>query len=176
MRTANIHFITGGQRSGKSEYAEQLALKASKYPTYLATSKIWDDDYKKRIEIHQNRRNANWTTQEEEIHISKVLSVSKVVLLDCITLWLTNIYDQENYNKEKTLAFAKQEWITLCEQDLQLFVVSNEIGMGVVPMDRGARAFADIQGEMNQFIAQMADEVTFIVSGLPLEIKRKPNL
>ncbi len=172
MKKSRIHFITGGQRSGKSVYAEELTLKASQCPTYLATSRIWDEELRKRIDIHKGRRDSNWTTWEEEIEISKISSESGVVLLDCITLWLTNVFEQEEYDKVKTIAFAKKEWEKLCEQKIQLFVVSNEIGMGLVPMEKSTRSFIDVQGLMNQFIAQMADEVTFIVSGLPIEVKR----
>lgn len=172
MKKSTIHFITGGQRSGKSIYAEKQTLQASNCPTYLATSKIWDKELKTRIDIHKARRDDQWTTYEEEIEISKIISVSGVVLLDCITLWLTNIFDREEYDKEKTIAFAKKEWLKLCKKNLKLIVVSNEIGMGLVPIEQSSRTFIDIQGTMNQFIAEMADEVTFIVSGLPLEVKR----
>lgn len=173
MKPSTIHLITGGQRSGKSLYAERIALEISKYPTYLATSRIWDEGLKKRIEVHKARRSFHWTTWEEEINISHVVSESGVVLLECISSWLTNIYYEQGYNKEKTIAFAKFEWNRLLDRGYTLIVVSNEIGMGQVPLDKQAREFIDVQGELNQYIAKDADLVTLIVSGLPLTIKRE---
>lgn len=171
MSNANVHFITGGQRSGKSEYAEQLALSLSDSPNYLATSKVWDDDYQKRINIHQNRRDNRWQTIEELIDIAKVSFSNYVVLLDCITLWLTNIYDAQNYDVDKTIAYAKKQWDELCQKNITLIVVSNEVGLGVIPMESASRKFVDIQGKINQYIAQKATKATFIVAGLPLKLK-----
>ena len=176
MKKAKIHFITGGQRSGKSVYAEKHILKASKNPIYLATSRIWDEGLKKRIDIHKQRRGQNWTTVEELIYISKIPLNARVVLLDCITQWLVNIYDLQKKDKEKTIAYAKKEWEKLCKKNILLFVVSNEIGMGLVPTEPYSRAFIDVQGAINQYIAQMADRVTFMVSGLPIEIKKNTEL
>ena len=173
MTKAKIHFITGGQRSGKSEYAEKLALGLLDSPIYLATSKVWDEEYKKRIDVHQKRRTNNWITVEEEINIDKYNFKNKVVLLDCITLWITNVFEQEKYDVDNTIAFVKQKWNKLCEQEITLIVVSNEIGMGLIPIQKGSRSFIDIQGKINQYIAKQARNVTFMISGIPLEIKGK---
>lgn len=171
MKKAKIHFISGGQRSGKSEYAESIALSLSKTPNYLATSKVWDTAYEERIAVHKSRRNNAWTTIEELIAIGNVNFTDHVVLLDCITLWITNIFDAQEYNVEKTLAFAKKEWDKLCEKEITLVVVTNEIGMGVIPMEAATRNFVDVQGKINQYIAKQADKATFMVSGLPLIVK-----
>lgn len=171
MSKAKVHFISGGQRSGKSEYAEQLALRLSNTPNYLATSKIWDQEYQQRVKTHQHRRDERWTTIEELTDIAKVTFTDSVVLLDCVTLWLTNIYDQQAYDVAKTIAFAEQEWDALCTQNITLIVVTNEIGLGVIPMETASRKFVDIQGKMNQYIANKAQEATFMVSGLPLKLK-----
>jgi len=171
MSRAKVHLITGGQRSGKSAYAEKLGLKLSPIPVYLATSKHWDVEHTKRIKEHENNRSKSWTTIEEEIDIQQYDFKEKVVLLDCITLWLTNIYNELEYDVDKTLVQAKNIWDQFTAQDFELIVVSNEIGLGVIPMETATRKFVDLQGLMNQYIAQKATQVTFIVSGLPLKIK-----
>ena len=171
MSQAKVHFITGGQRSGKSAYAEKESLSLSEIPIYLATSKKWDAEHNDRIKKHQNNRSNRFITIEEEVNIDDYDFENKVVLIDCITLWLTNIYTDNEYNKEQTLAHAIRIWNKLMEQDCQLIVVSNEIGMGGVSMDSSARKFADLQGLMNQHIASLANEVTLSVSGIPVKIK-----
>ena len=171
MTKASIHFITGGQRSGKSLYGEQLALEIDSTPTYLATSKHWDKEHSQRIALHQQRRNTQWHTIEEQMHISTIQPKNKVIFLDCITLWLTNIMDHYQYDPEKSFQFAQEEWTKLMETSSTIIAISNEIGMGVIPMEKVSRVFVDLQGKMNQFIAQHADQVTFMVSGLPLKVK-----
>ncbi|AZQ65472.1 bifunctional adenosylcobinamide kinase/adenosylcobinamide-phosphate guanylyltransferase [Flammeovirga pectinis] len=168
---AKIHMITGGQRSGKSVFAERLALSLSPTPYYLATSKKWDKEYAERVGLHQQRRTSNWITIEEEIDIQQHQFKNKVVLMDCVTLWLTNIFDLCNYDKEKTLSKALAIWNELILQECTLIVVTNEIGLGGISMHKGSRQFTDIHGLLNQRIAEMAKEVTFIVSGLPLKVK-----
>ena len=171
MMSSKIHFITGGQRSGKSEYAEALALKVSDSPVYLATSKVWDEDFNKRIQVHKERRTTGWVTIEETVNISTISVSSKVILLDCITLWLTNIMDEHNYDMAVSLKFAMGEWDKFMALNNEIIVVSNEIGLGVVPMEKSTRQFVDLQGKMNQYIAQKAQKVTFMVSGIPMQIK-----
>lgn len=171
MKRAKIHLITGGQRSGKSEYAERLTLSKSDSPVYLATSKVWDDEYQERIELHQSRRGGEWTTIEEELDLSTLNLEGKTVLLDCITLWLTNIFDAFEFDKEKALRFATEQWDQLLQNEVEMIVVGNEIGMGVIPMERGTRHFVDAHGMLNQYIAASADEVTLMVSGIPVKIK-----
>ena len=112
-----VHVITGGQRSGKSEYGEKTALSLDATPTYLATSKYWDDEYRKRIEIHQKRRTDNWTTIEETLYLSKVSAVNKVLFVDCITLWITNVMDHFKYDINLSYAFVVKEWNSLCEKN-----------------------------------------------------------
>ena len=171
MTNAKVYLITGGQRSGKSEYGEELALSLDETPTYLATSKYWDDEYRKRIQTHQDRRSEVWTTVEEQLTISRVNTVNNVLLLDCITLWITNVMDHYAYDIEKSYTFIQAEWEKVLVKKITLVVISNEIGLGVIPMEKGTRAFVDLQGKVNQYIAKKADEVTFMVSGLPLKVK-----
>ena len=167
-----LHFITGGQRSGKSSFAQQLALQKSAYPVYLATARIWDEDFKHRIERHRSDRGPQWTTLEEPLKISKTEISGRVVVVDCITLWLTNLFfdNQENLVDE-VLEMAKAEFEQLIKKEAILIVISNEIGLGGHAENAVARRFTDLQGWMNQFIASKADEVTLMVAGLPVKIK-----
>jgi len=171
MKQANIHLITGGQRSGKSAYAESIALEATPTPIYLATSKVWDEEYQKRITLHQEGRSAAWINIEEAIQIDVLDFPSNVVLLDCITLWLTNVFEACAYNATQAKAMALVKLERLFEKNIQLIIVSAEIGMGVIPMQGETRRFVDVHGEINQFIAQQATKVSFMVSGLPLIVK-----
>lgn len=168
---AEIIFITGGQRSGKSSFAQQMAEEKSDSPVYLATAKIWDEDFENRVKRHQSDRGEQWQTIEEQINISQHKLEGQVVLLDCITLWLTNIFYENKDDVNKSLDVAKEEWKKFTNQDFTLIVVSNELGMGVHPVNEIARKFADLQGWMNQFIAKNANEVILMVSGLPMKIK-----
>jgi adenosylcobinamide kinase / adenosylcobinamide-phosphate guanylyltransferase len=166
-----ITFITGGARSGKSRFAQQLAESRCAHPVYLATARIWDEDFRKRIEHHRNDRGAHWVNIEAEKYLSKTDTETKTVLLDCITLWLTNFFYDNAFEPEATLHEAKEEWNRFVSREMDLIVVSNELGMGVHPEEVSARKFVDLQGWMNQHIAAMADEVYLMVSGIPLKIK-----
>jgi adenosylcobinamide kinase/adenosylcobinamide-phosphate guanylyltransferase len=171
MSTKKIHLITGGQRSGKSEYGEKIALNLDATPTYLATSKYWDDEYKKRIAVHQNRRTSNWTTIEEQLYLSKTSAVNKVLFIDCITLWITNVMDHFEYDIDQSFAFVVNEWDQLCEANAIVIAITNEIGLGVIPMEKATRQFVDLQGMVNQYIAKKADMVDFVVAGIPIQVK-----
>lgn len=167
----NIIFITGGQRSGKSGYGQKLAEERSDHPTYLATARQWDDDFKNRIARHKADRGNNWETIEEQIVIGELDLTGRTVLLDCVTLWLTNIFHDNGYDLEKSLSQAKCEWQKLTEHDFSLIVISNELGMGIHAENEASRKFADLQGWMNQHIASRADKVILMISGIPFQIK-----
>ncbi len=168
---ATITFITGGARSGKSSFAQRLAEDQSEKPIYLATARIWDEDFAQRVKRHQDDRNERWQTVEEEKELSKHDFSGETVLLDCITLWLTNYFHDSGYQLNNALDAAKAEWKKFVEQEMDLIVVSNELGMGVHPENEMARKFADLQGWMNQFIAAQADTVYLMVSGIGIKIK-----
>jgi len=168
---AQITFITGGQRSGKSSFAQRLAEEKSESPIYLATARIWDEDFRLRVKRHQSDRGNQWQTIEEQINIGKHDLSGKVVLLDCITLWLTNIFYENKNSVDLSLEIAKKEWNKFIQQDFTLIVVSNELGMGIHPENELARKFADLQGWMNQYIAKSAHEVQLMVSGIPVKVK-----
>ena len=166
-----ITLITGGARSGKSSFAQRMAEAASPNPVYLATSRVWDDDFRRRIERHQHDRGPHWINIEEEKQLSACKVEGQTVLLDCITLWLTNIFFDNQFDMERSLDEAKAEWSRFVQKDMNLIVVSNELGMGVHPIEESARKFADLQGWINQHIAKAADAVYLLVSGIPVKIK-----
>jgi adenosylcobinamide kinase/adenosylcobinamide-phosphate guanylyltransferase len=168
---AHITFITGGQRSGKSSYAQKLALSLSENPVYLATARVWDEDFEKRIKRHQSERGNNWKNIEEEKYISKLDLSGKTVVLDCITLWLNNFFFDSKFNLDQSLEEAKTEWNRFIQQDFTLIVISNEIGMGTHAETETGRKFADLQGWINQHIAASANKVILMISGIPVTIK-----
>lgn len=169
---AKVIFITGGQRSGKSSFAQKKALELSDHPVYLATARVWDDDFAERVKRHQQDRDDRWRTVEEEMHISTIeFSKKEVVVLDCITLWLTNFFKDQDQNVDEVLGYAKKEWEAFQKKDITAIVVTNELGMGLHAHSESGRKFTDIQGFMNQYIAGQADEAYFMVSGIPQKIK-----
>jgi len=166
-----IYYISGGERSGKSSYAQKLAESLSETPIYLATSRIWDEDFKQRVDRHISDRDERWTTVEEEKWLSKVISEKQTVVIDCVTLWLTNFFVDTKYDIEKALEIAQEEINKLVEIDANIIIISNEIGMGLHANSESGRKFTQLQGWTNQHIAKLADKATFIVSGLPLTLK-----
>ena len=162
-----IILITGGQRSGKSTKAEELALQLSENPVYLATAHIWDEEFRERVRKHQERRGSEWTNIEEEIYLSKHNLTGRVVVIDCVTLWLTNWLQASDNPLEQ----AKAEFDKFTTPDAIFIFVTNEIGSGGTSTNALQRRFTDLQGWMNQYIAQKADEVILMVSGIPVKIK-----
>lgn len=169
-----ITLITGGQRSGKSSFAERYALSLSDSPTYIATSRIWDEDYHERIKRHQKDRGEQWHTIEEEKYLSKHNLENQVIVIDCATLWTTNFFfDRSEDSLDDILKEIKEEFIQFTQQSAHFIFVTNEIGLGGIAIDPIQRRFTDLLGWVNQFIAQQADTVALMVSGLPVEIKGK---
>jgi adenosylcobinamide kinase/adenosylcobinamide-phosphate guanylyltransferase len=166
-----IHYISGGERSGKSSYAQQLAENQSESPFYLATSRIWDKDFQKRVDRHVSDRDERWTTIEEEKYISTVIIENTTVVIDCVTLWLTNFYVDTKYDVEKAMRCAKDEIDKLYQINANIIIISNEIGMGLHATTESGRKFTELQGWINQYIAKKATTATFMVSGLPLKLK-----
>ncbi len=166
-----ITLVTGGQRSGKSSFAEKLALSLSANPIYIATSRIWDEEYRQRITRHQLARGNEWTNIEEEKKLSQHDVTHKTVLVDCVTLWATNYFFDLDSNIEQALTELKQEFDLFTQQNAQFIFVTNEIGLGGTPENTLQRKFTDLLGWLNQYIAQQADEVYFSVAGIPMKIK-----
>lgn len=167
-----IILITGGQRSGKSSYAEKLALRLAPNPVYMATSRIWDEEFRQRVIKHQERRGPEWTNIEEEKKLSKHELPGRVILIDCVTLWCTNFFFDLNAEVDAALQAVKEEFDKFTAQDSIFIFVTNEIGSGAVSDNVIQRRFTDLQGWINQYIASQADQVYLMVSGIPVPIKQ----
>jgi adenosylcobinamide kinase/adenosylcobinamide-phosphate guanylyltransferase len=138
---------------------------------YIATARAWDDEFKQRIKRHQQDRDERWTSMEEEKYISKLSLENKVIVIDCITLWLTNFFVDHKSKIEDCLVDCKQEVGAWATMNNRFIIVSNEIGMGIHAETEVGRRFTDLQGWMNQYIAERAQEAVLMVSGIPLKIK-----
>ena len=165
-----VILITGGARSGKSRYAEELALSLSTHPVYVATAHVWDEEFRERVKKHQERRGSEWTNIEEEKQLSKHDLTGRVAVIDCITLWCTNFFF-ELQDVDAALEALKSEFDQFTAQDATYIFVTNEIGMGGVSENAVQRKFTDLQGWMNQYVASKADEVILMVSGIPVKVK-----
>ncbi|WP_353721189.1 bifunctional adenosylcobinamide kinase/adenosylcobinamide-phosphate guanylyltransferase [Dyadobacter sp. 676] len=166
-----IIYITGGVRSGKSRFAMELALQKSGSPVYVATSRIRDEDFARRVKRHQDERGPEWVSLESEKDLYLLPLGGKVVVIDCVTLWLTNLFEAFGYDVGKSLAAFKAEIDALARIDATLIIISNEIGMGVHAATEAGRKFTDLQGWANQYVAAVAREAIMMVSGLPLTLK-----
>lgn len=169
----SICLITGGQRSGKSQYAEQLALSLAPNPVYLATAHVWDDEFQERVKRHQERRGPEWTNIEEERWLSRHNVEGRVVLVDCLTLWATNFFfsDGAEADVDAALETMKKEFDRFTLQDATFIFVTNEIGAGGTPVNDVQRRFTDLLGWFNQYVASKADNVVMMVCGIPVKVK-----
>ena len=168
-----VSLILGGARSGKSSFAEKLADESGRAKVYLATSQVWDDEMEERIAIHRSRRGPEWQLIEEPIEllqqIEPLAKNDKVVLVDCLTLWLANLM-----MAEKDVDAACAQLVTGLSElpaDCGVLLVSNEVGQGIVPVEKMARDFRDHAGRLHQDIAAIADNVWFLTAGLPQKLK-----
>ena len=172
-------FITGGARSGKSRFAEQNATSFGTHLCYLATAQSLDDEMGRRISKHQQRRGDIWQTIEEPLHLAQTLAandgVFSVIMVDCLTLWLSNLlllYEELNEETEtRVMDDVQRLATTLRGMTTPVIIVSNEVGMGIVPDNKLARMFRDIAGQTNQTIAAAASEAWLVASGIPLKLK-----
>jgi adenosylcobinamide kinase / adenosylcobinamide-phosphate guanylyltransferase len=168
-----IIYVTGGARSGKSRFAQDRARQLSESPVYVATAKIWDEDFERRVQRHRDERGPEWTTYEAERDLAILPLTNRVVVIDCITLWLTNLFMMFDSNIDQSLAAFKAEIDALALLPGTFIIISNEIGMGVHAETEIGRRFTDLHGWANQYVAAQADEAIFMVSGLPLYLKEK---
>ena len=166
-----VVLITGGSRSGKSSYAEKLALEWSDNPVYLATARIWDEEFRERVRRHQARRGPQWTNIEEEKFLSRHSLAGRVVVVDCLTLWCTNFFFDLESDVDRALEAAKAEFDRFTTQDATFIFVTNEIGWGGTPVNDVQRRFTDLLGWLNQYVAAQADEVVMMVSGVEVKVK-----
>ncbi|MEZ5870824.1 MAG: bifunctional adenosylcobinamide kinase/adenosylcobinamide-phosphate guanylyltransferase [Nitratireductor sp.] len=168
-----VTFVLGGARSGKSAHAEKLVLASGLTPVYLATGQAWDGEMENRITAHKARRGSSWKTVEAPLQLAQAIegeaAVGNAVLVDCLTLWITNLMmaEADIAGEVKTLANM------LATVKVPVVVVSNETGLGIVPDNAMARAFRDHAGLANQKMAAVAHTVWFVAAGLPLLLKNE---
>jgi adenosylcobinamide kinase/adenosylcobinamide-phosphate guanylyltransferase len=167
-----IIYVSGGVRSGKSSYAQQRALELSAEPVYIATAKIWDEDFRERVKRHQHDRGPEWTTHEAYRDLHLLPLENRTVVIDCVTLWLTNFFMDHENDIELSLSAFKKEISQLSAVAATFIIISNELGMGMHAETDIGRKFADLQGWANQYVAAKATEAIFMVSGLPLFLKK----
>ncbi len=169
---SKVYLVTGGARSGKSRYAEELARKLCKDGSrrcYIATAEAFDDEMKERIRLHQERRKDDFFTVEAPVELGKAITEaqgrSDVILVDCLTVWTNNLLYYDRLEEKQRLYTALKG----CTCDVIL--VTNETGMGIVPSNELSRRFRDEAGFINQDVAGIADAVVFMVCGLPMSVK-----
>ncbi len=169
-----IYFITGGARSGKSAFAEKLALELAGRRAYIATAQALDEEMMVRIAKHRQDREKSWDTYEEPLAVAELLRKLsgryEVALLDCLTLWLSNV--MAHTDGDGAVQFRSEDLVkAIREFGGACIVVSNEVGLGIVPDNPLARKFRDLAGMLNQKVAQAAEEVYFTAAGIPVKIK-----
>jgi adenosylcobinamide kinase/adenosylcobinamide-phosphate guanylyltransferase len=171
---SKIIFITGGARSGKSRLAQELAERLGEPLLYIATGEPKDAEMRERITRHRERRGPAWQTIEEPLNLVKVAGDQGDrfggMLVDCVTLWLSNLLCKYN-DPQRVLGEVTSLIAAFPALESPLILVSNEVGMGIVPENALARSFRDLAGEANELLAKAADEVYVIFSGLPLKLK-----
>lgn len=165
-----LTLVLGGARSGKSRHAEEMMERLPPLWSYIATAQAYDDEMVERIALHRSRRSAGWQTVDAPHDLVPAIAglpKGRPVLLDCLTLWLSNrmLADADLDAESKALQAA------LTAHSGPVFVVSNEVGLGIVPDNALARRFRDWQGRLNQAIAARADAVIFMVAGIPMKVK-----
>lgn len=165
-------YVSGGVRSGKSAYAMQRALELAADPVYIATAKIWDEDFQERVNRHQEERGAGWITFEAYRDLHLLPLQGRIVVIDCVTLWLTSLFMDHDNDIDLALLDFKKEIDQLSVIDATFIIISNELGMGMHAETAIGRKFADLQGWANQYVAAKSREAVFIVSGLPLFLKK----
>ena len=172
-----LTLILGGARSGKSSYAEKLAKDNGLPVTYIATAQIYDDEFEARVQHHKDRRPKNWQLIEASHYLAPALQANShagcTIIVDCLTLWLAQCICPDCAPQEGVdWAQERADFLELLPT-LQgnIILVSNEVGMGIVPLGEINRQFQDEQGRLNQAVAAIADKVSFIAAGLPIQLK-----
>jgi adenosylcobinamide kinase/adenosylcobinamide-phosphate guanylyltransferase len=169
--------VLGGARSGKTAFAERLALRAGSKPAYLATAEALDAEMRERVATHKAIRGQNFATIEEPVALSdRLLTASvthDVILVDCLTLWITNLL-MANEDVSKHVSELGATLVQL--KSAKIVLVSNEVGLGIVPDNAMARTFRDLAGAAHQRLAEICDDVYFVVAGLPMTLKGEPPL
>jgi adenosylcobinamide kinase/adenosylcobinamide-phosphate guanylyltransferase len=168
-----VIFVTGGAKSGKSSFVLSEAAKHEGQKAFMATAEALDEEMQDRIERHKLQRGEDWDTYEEPLHIAetvaKLASSYSVIVLDCLTLWLSNAMHRNTDIEVEMGKFLNI--LGQSKQDCYIYIVSNEVGAGIVPENALAREFRDLAGTMNQRVAGVSDEVFMVVAGIPVKIK-----
>jgi adenosylcobinamide kinase/adenosylcobinamide-phosphate guanylyltransferase len=168
-----VVIITGGARSGKSRFAQELAMQWGKDVVFIATAAVRDKEMEKRIERHRQSRPLQWKTIEEEIELAGAIEAltgeSKTIIIDCITLWLSNLIEG-GHEDEEIRQEARRLGELLQGSPHNCILVTNEVGSGIVPDNALARRFRDLAGEANQILAASAQELYLMVAGIPMKI------
>jgi len=168
-------YVTGGARSGKSAYAQRLAEGCAGALLYVATAGVHDAEMEERVRRHRLARGERWTTLEEPTDLARRIPERSrdkgAVLIDCATLWLTNLLFARDEDPQEVLGEVDRFLESVKGVEATVFVVSGEVGMGIVPENRLARLFRDLAGEANQKLAAAADEAWLVASGIPLRLK-----
>ena len=171
------HLILGGARSGKSAYAEKLAITSNLPVTYIATAQIYDDEFKQRVQHHKDRRPKHWKIVESPFNLASTIKTEakkgQCVIVDCLTLWLAQCICPDCAPPEGVNWQQKKQTLLDILPNLagEIILVSNEVGMGIVPLGEINRQFQDEQGRLNQAVATICDKVRFVAAGLPLALK-----
>lgn len=164
--------VLGGARSGKTGFAERLTMRAGTQPAYLATAQTLDDEMRERVKAHREQRGPQFTTIEEPLKLSMAITTAAkkhdAILVDCLTLWITNLI-----MAEENVAAAVDELLTTLAEvtESRVILVSNEVGLGIVPDNAMARMFRDLAGAAHQRIAEICEDAYFVVAGLPMVLK-----
>ena len=192
--SGHITLVTGGARSGKSAWADQRARESDRSVLYVATATAGDDEMAERIAVHQSQRPTSWCTIEEPVRLLHVIEANSTpgdaVVVDCLTLWVSNVL-LKKIDPEGDPDTIPQEVWTIVEasivneanallsvarnRDLMLILVSNEVGMGVVPATSLGRHYRDLLGRVNQAIGSSADSVILMIAGLPVDLRQLPG-
>jgi adenosylcobinamide kinase/adenosylcobinamide-phosphate guanylyltransferase len=164
--------VLGGARSGKTGFAERLAMRAGETPLYLATAEALDDEMRERVRLHQQQRHKRFATLEEPIALATALKAAArshdVILVDCLTLWITNLLGA---NLDVARAVDDLAAALRAIETSRVILVSNEVGLGIVPDNPLARMFRDLTGAAHQRLAEICTDVHFVVAGLPMTLK-----
>ena len=183
----SVHLVIGGARSGKSTYAEKLASETGLAVTYIATAQVYDDEFGARVQYHKNRRPKHWQLIEEPHFLSTALQANnheasrasksapnkQCVIIDCLTLWLAQCICPECAPPEGIdWAIERAKFLEILPTiQADIILVSNEVGMGIVPLGEINRQFQDEQGRLNQAVAAICEKVSFLAAGLPIKLK-----